>query len=82
MVFKRINDTISEALKDRIFSEVEYHRIVDQYGQYRKDIRTVHHGIESKHQKLSGRVPEGSKTNFRRETRHILILILGSLGNI
>ena len=40
-LFKRINDTISEALKDRIFNEVEYCRIVDHYEQYRKDIRTV-----------------------------------------
>ena len=40
-VSKRINVTISEALKDRLFSEVEYRKIVDEYEQYRKDIRAV-----------------------------------------
>ena len=40
-VSKRISLTISEALKDRLFSEVEYRKIVDEYEQYRKDIRAV-----------------------------------------
>ena len=40
-VSKRISLTISEALKDRLFSEAEYRKIVDEYEQYRKDIRAV-----------------------------------------
>ena len=68
-VIKKINDIISEALKDRIFSEVEYRRMVDQYKQYRKDIRTVYQRNRVKTSKNSQkRFPEGSKTNLRRET--------------
>ena len=53
-VFKRINDTISEAHKNRIFSEVEYRRIVDQYEQHRKDIRTVYQQNRVKTSKTHG----------------------------
>ena len=40
-IFKRINLMISEALKDRIFSEDEYRKTIDEYELYRKDIRTI-----------------------------------------
>ena len=64
-VFKRINVMISKALKDRVLSAVEYHKILDEYEQYRKDIRTVH-------QRNKAKTTKNSQEKFLKALRQTL----------